>query len=229
MGLCIMNKAVRYTCSIFGLITVFSLGNYFCYESAMDHFQEMQEDYESRLGEQVQVYVSKEMETQKEELEQWAEESIAANSTENKLSENTIYQIQSYDNVTDTTTTDYEELPDDMVGYTREDVEAFCQEYMNNMPVEDFLNGLQSMNVSSFSSDRLVVRKLYDISKVKFRYYLIASQGEVVVYYGDMKTIYEKTGISTDSLSKADRKALKNGIEVKDEEELFGILENYSS
>lgn len=229
MGLCIMNKAVRYTCSIFGLITVFSLGNYFCYESAMDHFQEMQEDYESRLGEQVQVYVSKEMETQKEELEQWAEESIAANSTENKLSENTIYQIQSYDNVTDTTTTDYEELPDDMVGYTREDVEAFCQEYVNNMPVEDFLNGLQSMNVSSFSSDRLVVRKLYDISKVKFRYYLIASQGEVVVYYGDMKTIYEKTGISTDSLSKADRKALKNGIEVKDEEELFGILENYSS
>lgn len=229
MGLCIMNRAVRYTCSIFGLITVFSLGNYFCYESAMNHFQEMQEDYESRLGEQVQVYVSKEMETQKEELEQWAEESIAANSTENKLSENTIYQIQSYDNVTDTTTTDYEELPDDMVGYTREDVEAFCQEYMNNMPVEDFLNGLQSMNVSSFSSDRLVVRKLYDISKVKFRYYLIASQGEVVVYYGDMKTIYEKTGISTDSLSKADRKALKNGIEVKDEEELFGILENYSS
>lgn len=229
MGLCIMNKAVRYTCSIFGLITVFSLGNYFCYESAMNHFQEMQEDYESRLGEQVQVYVSKEMETQKEELEQWAEESIAANSTENKLSENTIYQIQSYDNVTDTTTTDYEELPDDMVGYTREDVEAFCQEYVNNMPVEDFLNGLQSMNVSSFSSDRLVVRKLYDISKVKFRYYLIASQGEVVVYYGDMKTIYEKTGISTDSLSKADRKALKNGIEVKDEEELFGILENYSS
>ncbi|MBO5484522.1 MAG: BofC C-terminal domain-containing protein [Lachnospiraceae bacterium] len=224
-----MNRAVRYTCSIFGLITVFSLGNYFCYESAMNHFQEMQEDYESRLGEQVQVYVSKEMETQKEELEQWAEESIAANSTENKLSENTIYQIQSYDNVTDTTTTDYEELPDDMVGYTREDVEAFCQEYMNNMPVEDFLNGLQSMNVSSFSSDRLVVRKLYDISKVKFRYYLIASQGEVVVYYGDMKTIYEKTGISTDSLSKADRKALKNGIEVKDEEELFGILENYSS
>lgn len=224
-----MNKVFRYSSWVCGLIAVFSIGNYFCYQSAMKHFQEMQQDYESRLGEQVQVYVTKEMETKMEDLEQQVEESIEAQASDNTLSENAVYQIQSYNSVTDTTTTDYESLPRDMVGYTMEDAERFCEDYMNQMPVEDFLDGLQSMNVVSFAVDRLVVRKSYDISKVKFRFYLIASQGEVVVYYGDMKTVYEETGISVDSLSKADRRELKNGIEVKDEEELFGILENYSS
>lgn len=227
--MCIMNKIFRYTSWVCGLVAVFSVGNYFCYQSAMKHFQEMQQDYESRLGEQVQVYVSKEMETKMDDLEQQMEESMEAQTSNNTLSENAVYQIQSYNSLTDTTTTDYESLPSDMVGYTMEDAESFCEDYMNNMPVEDFLDGLQNMNVVSFATDRLVVRKSYDISKVKFRFYLIASQGEVVVYYGDMKTVYEETGISVDSLSKADRKALKNGIEVKDEEELFGILENYSS
>lgn len=224
-----MNKVFRYTSWVCGLIAVFSIGNYVCYQSAMKHFQKMQEDYESRLGEQVQVYVSKEMETKIENLEQQMEDSVAAQASENVLEENAVYQIQNYNVVTDTTTTDYESLPDEMAGYTREDAEGFCQDYMNHIPVEEFLDGLQSMSVVSFSSDRLIVRKNFDISKVKFRYYLIASEGEVVVYYGDMKTVYEKTGISVDTLSKTDKKELKNGIEVKDEEELFGILENYSS
>lgn len=224
-----MNKVFRYISWVCGLIAVFSMGNYYCYQSAMKHFEKMQEDYESRLGEQVQVYVSQEMEDQIGDLEEHVEESIQAQASENTLNKNAVYQIQSYDVQTDTTTTDYEALPPEMAGFTREDVEVFCEDYINNMPVEDFLNGLQSMSVVSFASDRLIVRKRFDLSQVEFRYYLIASEGEVVVYYGDMKTVYERTGIPVSELEKSDRKALKQGIEVKDEEELFGILENYSS
>ena len=58
---------------------------------------------------------------------------------------------------------------------------------------------------------------------------MIAVDGEVVVYYGDQKTVYEYTGISTDTLSKEEQMSLKNGIEVKDEDALYGLLENYSS
>lgn len=224
-----MNRAARYACTIFGLITVFTVANYFCYESALNRFQEMQEDYEVRLGEQVDVYVSQKMDAKMAELEQQNQESMAVDAINDELGEHTIYQIQNYDSVTDTTTTNYETLPQEMLGYTREDVEIFCQDYMNKMPAEDFLNGLQSMDVISFSADRLVIRKYYDISKVKFRYYIIAVDGEVVVYYGDLKTVYEETGISTKELSKEDKKALKKGIEVRDEQELFGILENFSS
>lgn len=224
-----MNKVFRYTSWVCGLIALFSVGNYYCYQSAMKHFEKMQEDYESRLGEQVQVYVTQEMEDKIGDLEEHVEESIQAQTSQNTLNKNAVYQIQSYDVQTDATTTDYEALPPEMEGFTREDVEVFCEDYINNMPVEDFLNGLQSMTVVSFSSDRLIVRKRFDLSQVAFRYYLIASEGEVVVYYGDMKTVYERTGIPVSGLEKSDRKALKEGIEVKDEEELFGILENYSS
>ena len=37
------------------------------------------------------------------------------------------------------------------------------------------------------------------------------------------------TGIKTSKLNQKEKNALKKGIEVKDEDELYGILENYSS
>ncbi len=51
----------------------------------------------------------------------------------------------------------------------------------------------------------------------------------MVAYYGDKKTVYEYTGIETSSLHAKERRALKKGIEVQDEDELYNILENYSS
>ena len=49
------------------------------------------------------------------------------------------------------------------------------------------------------------------------------------IYYGDKKTIFDYTGIKASRLDKKERNALKKGVEVKDEDELYGILENYSS
>lgn len=225
----IMNKALRYVGIICLLVALFSLSNYYSYQSAIKHFEEMQEDYESRLGEQVEVYVSNEMADQMEEMKQELSEAVTTQQNSNVLSEEAVYRVQSYNCLTQTTTTDYRTLPEKLAGCDREEAESYCTDYMNDMPVEEFLDGLQSMKVISFSNDSLTVLKTYDISQIKYRYYLIADQGEVVVYYGDMKNVYERTGISVDSLSKSDKKALKNGIEVKDEEELFGILENFSS
>lgn len=224
-----MNKIFRYVAICCGLIAMFSVGNYYCYQSAMKHFESMQEDYESRLGEQVQVYVSNEMADQLEELETRVQESVAVDTVDNTLTEDSVYQVQSYDSLTDTTATDYEALPEQLVGCDREAAEEYCQSYTKRMSAEEFLNGLQSVSLVSFSPDRLIIRKNFDLSKVEFRYYLITDDSEVVVYYGDMKTVYERTGISVDKLSKAERQALKKGIEVEDEEELYAILENYSS
>ena len=108
-------------------------------------------------------------------------------------------------------------------------MEKYCEDYMQKMPVEEYLAGLQSMEVASFSSSHLTVKKEYDVQKVTYKYYLIADEGEVVVYYGDKKTVYERTGISYDSLPKAERNRLKQGVRVKNDKELFSILENYSS
>ena len=73
---------------------------------------------------------------------------------------------------------------------------------MSSLPVQEYLDGLQSFGVVAFAKDRLIVKKIYDSSKVTYRYYLIAIDGEVVVYYGDKKTIFDYTGIKTSRLDK---------------------------
>lgn len=54
-------KVFRYitVCSLF--LALFALANFYCYQSAMNQFEKMQEDHEARVGEQVQVYVDNEM------------------------------------------------------------------------------------------------------------------------------------------------------------------------
>ncbi len=219
-------KYTRGILFVLVLTAVCGMGSFWMSQKKLE---QMQQDYEKRLSEQVDITIEKQMSAKMTDIKKELTESAMVSTAQNTLRADTIYQVQNYNVQTDTTTTDYTALPDGLLQADREHADTFCQEYMTQMPVEEFLKGLQSMQVISFSPERLVVRKVYDLSKIKYKYYLIASEGEVVVYYGDMKTIYEKTGIATSTLSKEERKALKNGIEVKNEEELFSILENYSS
>lgn len=228
-----MNQKIKVGAGIFFMLLAAASGGAISYHLAVSHMEELQTDYELRMSEQVKIGVAKQLEEQADQLvEKLVREnsvSVSANNDGDTLNVNTIYQIQKYDAVTDSTATDYETLPGKLVGCDRVEADDYFQGYMKTLPVEEFLAGLQSIGVVSFSEERLVVKKIYDSSKVKFRYYLIAVDGEVVVYYGDKATVYEYTGIETENLCQEDRKALKNGIEVRDEEELFGILENYSS
>ena len=222
-------KVFRYitVCCVF--LALFALANFYCYQSAMDQFEKMQEDYESRVGEQVQVYVDNRMADRMEQMEKSVRESVQTENISKTLSDNTVYQVQSHNALTDETVTEYQTLPEELAGCDRQQVQEYCSKYKKNMSAKEFLDGLQSVSLISFSPERLTVCKNYDPSKVKFRYYLISDGSEVIAYYGDMKTVYEHTGIAVSSLSKKEKQQLKKGIEVKDEEELYGILENYSS
>ncbi len=221
------NKVFIYFGSVFAMLTMVVIANYVCYHSAIKQFTKQQQSYEQQLSSQMESQVAQQVENQ------WAQANdqtdVAVDNSQVKLGIDTIYQVENYDAVKEQTTTEYVTLPEELVGYTREEVDAYFKKYMNHLPVEEFLNGLQSIGVSNFSSERLVVHKVYDNSKVEYRYYLIAVDGEVVVYYGDKKTVYEYTGILTDTLSSEEQAALKQGVEIKDEDTLFGVLENYSS
>lgn len=218
---------------ILAAIIVSGGSSYAAYRLTYRHLDDMQIDYENRVSEQIQINVQKELEKQAAEVVQKTmaekEEAVAASQENDTLSVDTVYAIEKYDVQNDVTVTEYETLPEELVGFTREDAEVYCQEYMDALPVEEYLDGLQSMGVTDFSKDCITIKKIYDASKVKYRYYLIALDGEVVVYYGDKKTVYEYTGIEADKLSKKERGQLKKGIEVEDENALFSILENYSS
>ena len=224
-----MNKIFKYTGSIFGIIAVFAIGNYICYQSAMKHFENMQNETASKISEQMQGYVSEKINDSYSRFEKENNSVSTGANTGDVIDLQTIYQIENYDIVKKTTAIDYKTVPEELLGMNRKQVDEYCKNCIKNMTKDEYLKGLQSMGVTSFSSDKLIVKKIYDSSKIKYKYYLIAVDGEVVVYYGDQKTVYEYTGIQTSKLGKKERSKLKNGIEVKDEDELFGILENYSS
>lgn len=228
-----MSRKISYVWIVLGIAVAIIAGDIISYHLVLNRMELMQTDYEHRVSELVEVDVTTQLEDKaKEVVERIAKnnaESVAASTEEDILSVNTVYQVQNYDVQKDTTATDYETLPQDLVGLNRKQADDYFKDYMNRLPVEEYLDGLQSIGIVSFSADRLVVKRIYDTSKVTYRFYLIAVDGEVVVYYGDKKTVYEYTGIETKNLSREERTMLKKGIEVKDEEELYGILENYSS
>lgn len=60
-------------------------------------------------------------------------------------------------------------------------------------------------------------------------FYLHISNGYVVIYRNDNKSIYEYTDICADELPEKLRQELKNGKYIESKEELYGFLENYSS
>ena len=60
-------------------------------------------------------------------------------------------------------------------------------------------------------------------------YFLRTLEGEIVVYYNDKETIFDKTGIDTSFLGESERERLKEGYFVENEESLYALLESYSS
>ena len=74
-----------------------------------------------------------------------------------------------------------------------------------------------------------MLRKVYDQSTVPYQYYLVVERGYLVVYYDDQKIVYEYTGIEAAHLPEEDQVKLAYGIFLKDQSELYGLLQGYSS
>ena len=62
-----------------------------------------------------------------------------------------------------------------------------------------------------------------------WQYVMKYENGKIVVYQKDGETVYEKTDIDKSHLSEDVLKQLKEGIMVSDEEELYSLLESFSS
>ncbi len=60
-------------------------------------------------------------------------------------------------------------------------------------------------------------------------YYLKDTDGFVVVYRQDKKTVFEPTGIQTASLPEELAEEIQKGKFIKSEKELYSFLENYST
>ncbi len=114
------------------------------------------------------------------------------------------------------------------VGWNREELQRYLQDYLAEPPSEEQEKGLTAYDLLSFSSDYIQIKKVYN-PKQKYQYLLVVENNEVVIYDSKWEKRYEQTGIFIESLSEEEKNKLMEGIYVKDEAELYSILEDYSS
>lgn len=209
-----------YIGSFASMIMFFSIFYLIGYEKSIEKFSEDGKIKPTPVVRQEQV---------KQEIEE-SEETVETAGDKNKIiAGEAVLILQSYNKKNTTTVEETLDIPAQFIGMSREQVVAYLDDYMENLSLEEYLEGLCAYEMISFSSEKLVLKKTFDTDAVEFRYYVKSENNEVVVYYSDKKTVYQYTGISVDSLYVEEQNQLKYGILIKDEKELFGLLENFSS
>lgn len=157
-------------------------------------------------------------------------ESIHVDTTkEARVQPDTKYILETYEISTNITTKEELAVPGKFIGLSRDEILEMLRIEMQDMPLSEYQKGLVSYTLISFSNDQIVLRKSYNSDLMQYKYYLAVHNGEIIVYYSDKRTIYENTGIDASYLSEHAQAELSVGKYVKDEEELYSLLESYSS
>lgn len=147
---------------------------------------------------------------------------------EQKTTSKTKYQVEKYNQDSEEFVKEERAIPAQYVGVTRTRLEQILRDEITATDQEEEEKGLVHIALISFSEEKIVIRKTYREQR-KEGFVLKIVNGEVAVYYGDGKELYEMTGIREEDLLKEDREALQKGYTIQDEKELYSILENFSS
>ncbi len=151
-----------------------------------------------------------------------------ANSMET-LSVDTEYILEETDMVTGSIVETTWKLPDKYIGLNREQFLDAMNQYELFPPLSELERGFVSLEVLSFSREKVVVQMNYQYVQPGNSYYLAVRNNEVVVYLEDMETVYINTGILLESLPEEIQLELMQMIWVEEEEKLYNFLEAYSS
>ncbi len=220
-----MKRIYIYLSGFFVCIAVFSLVFYVSFKRLQSNVEKKQR--EQRVEDENNRLVD--LQNQPPESSE-PDEALEADTVQKAaISMDTEYLLEIYDSERDVVTEEVREVPSDFIGMEREELAAYLDAYMDNVSLDEYLEGLLSYEIMSFSSDKLVLRKTYRPDESVGKFFVVSVDGEVVVYYSDKKTVYDYTGIDVANLAEEEQMRLGVGFEVMNLEELYGILENYSS
>ena len=142
---------------------------------------------------------------------------------------NTKYILQEY-NLPDEQLMEVEEkAPDKYIGLSRDKLVEEISYYNQNPSLPDLEKGFNNMELISFSSGRIVVRKSYELKEETKGFFLLNENHYVVVYDQNLSQVYMNTNILVESLSEKLQEEIINMKYVENEGELFNFLESYSS
>ncbi|MCM1161367.1 MAG: hypothetical protein NC412_09095 [Roseburia sp.] len=165
----------------------------------------------------------------KQEEMDTADREIPVTSQKASTTADTVYIVESYDHGTEETTKKEEKIPDQYIGKTREELEDIISAYSDAPSLSDLEKGFASMELKSFSPNRLVVTKNYYSNLNNENFYLLVENEYINVYYSDLKTVYLYTDILLSDLPEDIQQDILNKKYIESEEELYNFLESYSS
>ena len=222
-------KKILYSSLLFaGISAVFGLCYYLSFKNALLHYNREAVEQNTQVLQEI-LQSSGESERLLQQLMQQNEEVISAASTGESLRENASYFLETVYLQKQTEEREQLALPGFMIGIDFKGLTAYVKGYMETMPVNEYLAGLISYEVISFAQDKVVLRKTYDENKVENQFYICRRGDFIVVYYSDLKNVYEYTDIRVDSLNQEAQDVINQGFYVKDVQELYSILEGYTS
>lgn len=141
----------------------------------------------------------------------------------------TRYIIEEVDLKRDTSVETKWKVPDKYIGMDRQSFVREMELYQQSPSLKDQELGFVSIEVVSFSREKVVVRKNYIFKEQCTSFYLVNEKNYVVVYCDDMRTVYMNTNITLDSLPDAMQQEIIQNKYIGTEEELYNFLESYSS
>lgn len=216
-----LKKASIYLVSFAFLCVTFTFCYYLSYLHALNDFNKRSIEQKNDLY----ALIEKVQPTQ-QPLE---EEIVSVLQTEATILPTTKYTLEVYDMKSGITQTKELGPPAYMVGLTREEIVDYLDAYMSDMPLSEYNKGLISFELISFSDKEITIKKSYHEDFVPFRFYVVIKDGYVVVYNSDLKSVYSYTHIEAKNLPEEDRISLIQGIYVNTLDELYALLESYSS
>lgn len=120
-------------------------------------------------------------------------------------------------------------LPQKYVGMNREQFLEAMDEYEAFPPLSEKERGFVSLEVLSFSRERVVVQMNYRFVMPTDSFYLAAYDNKVFVYLEDQETVYIETEILLEQLPEKIQAEIIQMLWIPDEESLYDFLETYSS
>lgn len=227
-----LKRAYIYLFSFLALSVFFSGCYYLSYQHALRQFNKRSIEQSDEFA-AIHDNASRPIVTADNDIEEDAstiEEIVAAGVLPDPvILPTTSYVLEIYDRKEGSLTQAEQNPPGDIVGLTREEVELYLDEYMSDLTLSEYNKGLLSYELISFSDKAVKFRKSYDADMVPYRFYVVVKNGYVVVYNSDLKSIYDYTHIEAKNLPEEDRIALSQGIYIDNIDELYALLESYTS
>lgn len=157
------------------------------------------------------------------------DEILEVSSDAETLCADTEYVLEEVDVLKKTSVETTKDLPQQYLGMDREQFMDAMEEYESAPPLVEQKRGFESLEVLSFSRERVKVRMSYRYVQPSQGFYLAVENHEIVVYLEDKETIYINTGIMLETLPEDLQMQIMQMYYIEGEGDLYNFLEAYSS